>query len=245
MKKLLIGVLAIIASFSLVACGEKEEVTPNPGESNVVVNENVTETNELENENTSLPASSSDDMYQDVVDDYKLGIADYDLEDVDADQKLLTEHPYVNNSLVTHIARYEDNGTEVSFGYYDIDKNGVDELIVGASGAYGAIYSYDKTNKVPVRIFFLDTIERGSLSIYDNGIILSEGAGGAALHYYEIGKITGDGHGYDVLERIEEEYKSENEAPEYRNAESGATLEYKSLDDIMNKYVANANKVEL
>ena len=103
--------------------------------------------------------------------------------------------------------------------------------------------SYDKTNKVPVKIFFQDTMERGSLFFYDNGIILSEGSGGAALHVFEFGKISADGLGYELVEKIYEEYTEGKDIPDYKDPDTGAILEYKSTDEIMNKYVSNAESV--
>ena len=237
MKKLLLFMLVITAAVCLVACGNQEKTQP--------VSNNETEKVEENSEPATLPASQSDDMYQAVIDDYKFGLASFNLDDVDAEEKLVEEHGYANPSLVTHIARYEADGVEVTFAFYDIDKNGVDELLVGASGTLGAIYAYDKDYNVPVNIFFQDTMERGMLNIYDNGIICSEGSGGAALHYYEFGKMAANGVSYELLESIEEEYIYENEAPVYRDAKTGTTLEYKSLDEIMDKYVSGAKIVEL
>lgn len=188
---------------------------------------------------------NKNEKYQKIIDEYKGALASYNLDDLDADEKLLNAYKDVNLSIIQHLARYSDNGLQLSFGYYDIDKNGTDELFVGVSGAYGAIYSYDESTKNPVKIFYLDTLERGSLSIYDNGIIFSEGAGGAALHYFEFGKITQDGVGYNALEKIEEEYFEGVEFPDYRNSDTGTKLEYKSYDEIMEKYVSGSQIVEI
>lgn len=70
---------------------------------------------------------------------------------------------------------------------------------------------------------------------------MSGGAGGAALHYYEFGKIASNGISYELLESIEEEYVDGNEIPEYRDNTTREALEYTSLDEIMSKYLENAN----
>ena len=237
MKKLLIGILAIIAVICLAACEEKKE--PEVTTPTVVDSGETNTTTEPE----FLPASQSDEMYQKVIDDYKGALATFNLEDIDAEEKMLNEYGYVNPNLVVHLTRYADTGAEITFDFYDIDKNGIKEFIVGVDGAPEAIYSYDKANQVPVKIYFQDAIERGRLNIYDNGIINSEGAGGAALHYYEFGKISPDGLGFESLEKIEEEYVDGNEVAEYRNAETGAKLDYKSMTDVFDKYIPNSEIV--
>ncbi len=236
MKRALIGILVVIAAIGLAACEDKKE----PEVTTVVI-----ESGEVTPEPENLPALQNDEMYKEVIDEYKISLASYDLEDLDAEEKLLNEFGYVNPALIMHIARYQDTGAELTFDFYDIDKNEIDELIVGVSGAPTAIYSYDEVNKVPVKIYFLETIERGSLNIYDNGIINSEGAGGAALHYYEFGRISSDGLGFESLEKIEEEYVDGNEVAEYRNAETGDKLDYNSMADVFDKYNQNPEIVGL
>ena len=238
MKKLLLIALAVLVVACLAACGEKKEPENKPVDE--VVSGEVSTTTEP----TDLPNTQNAELYEAVTDDYRAAFAFFSLDDVDGEEKLAEECKLVSTTLVAHICRYSDAGTEVTYNYYDIDKNGVDELIVGANGAPGAIYTYDQANKVPVKVFFQDTMERGSLSIYDNGTIYSEGAGGAALHYFEFGKMSADGLGYESLEKVEEEYLEENQAPVYRNPETGETLAYTSYNDVADKYIANAQTVE-
>ena len=88
-------------------------------------------------------------------------------------------------------------------------------------------------------------MERGSIVIYDNGIILSQGAGGAALHYYTFGKIDADKVEFVELEKIEEEYFEGDDTPLYRELGTYVILEYKSLDEIMDKYVSGSKEIEL
>jgi len=236
MKKLFLVVLAIIAVVCLAACGEKKEPEKVSGETVV--------SGEVSNIPEAI-SSTSAEKYQAVIDDYKAAAAEFDLDDIDGEEKITAKYGYVNPSLIMHYARYKDTGIDFTFGYYDIDNNGVDELIVGLGGAAGAIYTYDEVNKIAVKVFFQDTLERGSLNGYDNGILCSSGAGGAALHYYEFGKMTADGLGYESLEKIEEEYVEGKDTPVYRNAESGDTLSYTSIDEIYNKYVGEAKLISL
>lgn len=233
MKKVILGVLAVLAISSLVACENQKEVEPIHQDTTIVEN----------NENTNnVESLTNEEMYNTLIDDYKKAFAEYDLEDMDIDEKIEQNYNMLNLSLLAHVARYANNGIELTYNFYDIDKNGVDELIVGASGSNGAIYSYDKTTNQPVKLFFQETLERGNLIVYDNGIILSEGAGGAALHYYEYGKISSDGTTYEMLESVEEEYIEENEPPVYKDYTTGNVLNYKSLDEIQDKYLLKSSE---
>ena len=240
MKKNLIGILVILALVSLIGCQSKNDTQSVPN--NV---ETDTKTDVIENENKVESQKMTDEeMYSNIINDYRQAINELDLDDLESEEKIKNQYELVNMSLLEHVARYENEGVKLTYSYYDIDKNGTNELLIGADGSLGAIYSYDSKLNKPVKIFFQDTLERGNLDIYDNGIILSEGSGGAALHYYEFGKINEDGISYKLLEAIEEEYLEENETPEYRNAQSGESLEYSSLDEIMEKYVADAEIYE-
>ena len=124
MKKLLIGILAIIAVICLAACEEKKE--PEVTTPTVVDSGETNTTTEPE----FLPASQSDEMYQKVIDDYKGALATFNLEDIDAEEKMLNEYGYVNPNLVVHLTRYADTGAEITFDFYDIDKNGIKEFII-------------------------------------------------------------------------------------------------------------------
>ena len=231
MKKLILGMLAVVTVFSFTACDKKQE---EPNKEDVTVP--VTDTN---TQNTQVELTN-EEMYESVVKDYQNALAEYDLENIDADTKIPEN---LSDTLIMHIARYASEGVSLAHSYYDLDKNGTDELLIGANNGLGAIYTYDKEAKTPVALAFQSTMERGNMAIYDNGVILMEGAGGAALHYYEFGKIGIDGKSYQVLETIQEEYVDGNEAPTYTDSGTGAKLEYQSLDEIMNKYVGNAEVV--
>lgn len=246
MKKLLIGIIAIILVISLVACTDTSTNTNEP------VKEAPQTVKETE-PTTEVPPTKSKEYIEELISleydalkyDYNYVLSNYSLEKFEEEEHFFQESGNINTSLVLHILRYKDAGAEVSFAQYDIDKNGIEELIVGANGAYGAIYACNIENNSVTKTFFQDTMERGNLFIYDNGIICSEGAGGAALHYYEFGKIGADGATYEKLESVLEEYTEGAETPVYKDAKTEEVLGYKSLDELMNKYVANAKKVEL
>lgn len=233
MKKFLLCVIAIVMIACLAACGSSK-------------NEQVKDISSNESENVNVPRPlTNEEMYGKIIEEYNKAVAEYNFDDIDVEEKIARQYPDVSLSLVAHIVRYKDNGVKVTFEYGDIDKNSINELLVGADGSIGAIYSYDKSKSTPVKIFYQDTMERGNLNIYDNDIIFSVGSGGAALHYYEFGKIAMDGVSYELIESIEEEYIAENEPPVYRDAKTGNTLEYKSSDEFMAKYVGYAELIVL
>ena len=238
MKKFICLVIIIVVA---IVVGYKVYPMINGGEENVAVDNVESNTTTVEEKETAL---SNEEMYEDVISSYKNAYEEYDMEDYESEDKILAKYDLVSIALIEHVARYEENDVALTYEYYDIDKNGIDELIVGASGAPGAIYSFNKNENKVTKIFFQDTIERGDLSIYDNGIIFSSGAGGAALHYYEFGKISKDGASYELLEKIEEKYEIENEPPVYRDVEASKELKYKSYDEIVDKYLSGANEVE-
>jgi len=205
---------------------------------------NTVESEKADTKEDTEEKLSNETMYEEVISSYKNAYEELDLEDYESEEKILAKYDMVSMTLIEHVKRYEDNDISLTYEFYDIDSNGVDELIVGASGAPGAIYSLNKKDNKIVKVYYQDTMERGDLSIYDNGTIVSSGAGGAALHYYEFGKISEEDSSYKLLEKIEEEYEMENEAPTYRDATSGKVLDYKSYDEIVDKYILDSEKVE-
>lgn len=236
MKKLFLLALALVSTVCLAACGEQNKPTKTSGE--VVVSGEATP------EKDEPVALSNEDAYKEVMDQYKNAWSTYDIEDFEGEEEFFNNHLLVNPAIITHLARYKEEGLELTFKFYDIDKNGIDELIVGVSGSPAAIYSRNEDGKVVSSIIYLDTIERGSLVIYDNGVILCQGAGGAALHYYSFGKIAADKVDLEELASIEEEYVEGKDTPVYKDHNTGDVLEYTSLDEIMNKYVSGANEIK-
>lgn len=226
------------------------EANSNITTGNTKNNENATTNNKTENvtnktvnntENTNNN-EKQENIYESLISEYNKTIKEFDLNDVNAQDKI--KNKLINASLIMHVKRYESNGTKLTFDYYDIDKNGTKELIIGASGAPGAIYTYDTGKKEIVKLYFQDTLERGNLDIYDNGVILSESAGGAMLHYFEYGKISKEGNSYTLLEKIEEEYKEQDGKPSYKNFNTNQILNYTSKDKIKQKYIANSQVVK-
>ena len=215
-----------------------ENTTTNSATTDNAITNNDNTNKTTENNNNKNNIFTDEEIYKTVIDNYINAMQEYKNNGMNFDE----EYELVCTTLIEHVARYEHNGVKIAYGFYDIDKNGVNELIVGVDGNVGAIYTYDKMNNKVEKIHYLDTMERGRTTIYDNGVIFSQGAGGAMLHYYEFGKIS-NGTTYEIIEDIEEEYKEENPVPEYKDTKTGAMLNYTSLQEIQNKYIENLNPV--
>ena len=254
MKKFIIIVLAIIAIILVFCLGYfSKNYDNNSSESQnsvEIVDNTLSPKNQtLDNLNTNSTSdtpttekSSDLDLYADVLDAYKKAMAEYDPDALN--EEVEKKYEIASPTLLFHVNRFKSNGVKLTYVFYDIDENGTDELIMGADGAPGAIYSYDKSKNKPVKIFFQDTMERGELLVFENGVIESNGSGGATSHYFEFGKISDNGTSYDKLEAIDEEYESGSDTPTYKDPNTGKALKYKSMDEITDKYLSNATEVE-
>ncbi len=214
---------------------------------------NKTNTNNNENKENNNQTSETiteeqkeenvEEIYKEIINEYKNAKEEYEQDDT---LSLEEKYPLVSETLITHIIRYKET-TQLSYTYYDIDNNGTKELILGLKEddntlMPAAIYTHND-NEVK-KIYYLDTIERGNLEIYDNGILYSTGAGSATTHYYRFYKIASDGISLETLENIKEEYITDTEV-KYYEGDTENTLDYKDSNEILKKYINNSNKLEL
>ena len=250
MKKLGIFLLSIIIIGLLFVAGffagMYGQSLISPRETDSELSDATENTTSSEEENVEEVETYSKEliMYDSIFEAYKEAMEKYESEEY-SQETLEKKYSLVNADLIAHVSRYKSNDVKLTYGFYDIDQNDVRELVIGASGTPGAIYSYDTEKEEPVKIYYQSTLERGNLSMYDNGIILSHGSGGATLHYYEFGKIADDGISFESIEEIEEEYKGENTNSIYRNFNTRKKLEYKDIDEIMNKYVSDSKEIKI
>ena len=125
MKKKVLLVLAVLSLASLVACGSQKENLPseNQPESQVVENAGL-ETSATENEaEVGGQIPSTENMYGDLITDYKNALSEYDLEDLDAEEKAISKNSLISGTLLTHVARYAGNGVELTYQFYDLNKD--------------------------------------------------------------------------------------------------------------------------
>lgn len=213
---------------------------------------NKTKTNNNKNEvnnnqtNENTDTENTEEIYKDVINNYKQAKDEFEKDDTLAVEE---KYPLVSEALILHAVRYKENNVELAYTYYDIDNNGTKELILGIKSTDSnkliptAIYTHTSNSEVK-KLYYQNTIERGNLSIYDNGTLYSIGSGGAALHYYGFYKIASDGTSLETLENIREEYTTDNIA-KYYNEDTNKELSYKNSDEITEKYINTAKEVEL
>lgn len=208
------------------------------------VGANNEEGNEVKESVKEKDGYKDEDIYNTVIKDYKLAMNEYN---PDSLTSIESKYSLVNENLISHVYTYSNNNIELGYTYYDIDNNGRNELIVGVTSENdnsllpAAIYTYNE-NKEIKKIYFLDTIERGKISIYENGTIYSSGAGSASIHYYRFYKLSDDGNSKETLEEIREEYKTENDVVYYNN-ENDKILNYKNSNEIIKKYINGAKEI--
>lgn len=206
-----------------------------------------TVTNETTNKTTNEAKQEEkvEDIYSEVIKSYKLAKEEYDPNQVST---INTKYSLVNETLISHVYVYSENNVGIGYTFYDIDNNGKKELIVGVTNGSDnsmmpvAIYTYTK-NKEVKKIYFLETIERGNLAIYNNGVIYSNGSGGAAIHYYDFFKMSSDGSSLETLEKVREEYKTSTDVKYYNN-ENDKELNYKNINEIETKYINGSKEIK-
>ena len=209
---------------------------------NTAANSNKNET--IENNANTNKKIDENQIYKSIIDNYKKAFSEYDENDENSLDTL--EKKYSNiNSFILFVGGHTN--MKVLYSLYDIDKNGTNELIISTEyenyKKIGAIYSYNKDTNKAVKVYYPGTIERGDFSIYDNGIMIELGTGGAYSHGYDIGKISQDGLSFELIDQIDEEYIEETKTRIYTDIRTQEVLNYKSEDDILNKYVPNSKKV--
>lgn len=125
---------------------------------------------------------------------------------------------FVSTMILSH-SRYFDN-FKVYYALTDINKDGRDELIIGAAEAGGTITKYDiftNDGTTPIPLFNVGGFgERTFFQLYDNGIIYINGSGGAHYHGYTYYKLPIDSTKVELVENFSlEEYHY------YRTDENG------------------------
>jgi len=211
-KKITLLVCVLLTALNIVACGQgKESETTNGGgtvvnqqESNMqAVESGDSETKEgnqnedIENKNdvTDTQESASDkiDIYDSVLAEYS------DMVQNDFYTNLLESDTY-DSSFGEHIGlEIRNHKQDIFYAFYDIDGNGIMELII-AGGENGVsnpsfsprnydLYGYDGTNVV--HIFpEMEFGYRTNFSLYENGVIKVFYSGSAAesgIDFYKIG----------------------------------------------------------
>ena len=115
------------------------------------------------------------------------------------DQEIVREQcPDVNPLMIFYQNAYPDS-TQLYYTYYDIDGNGVEELLIGhggPDGSYLRYYDVFTTDGTSTYRFFKDDSmgDRSTLTIYTDGTMDVNGSGGAADGIESCWIIGADGY---------------------------------------------------
>lgn len=200
-------------------------------ESNVLYLENGTEF--VFTYKKTLQQPSNEIKYSKVIEQYKEAIEDTNIKE---DYNLVEEkYSFVNEPFMYYYHMY--GGGKFNYTYYDIDNNGIDELLVSYNGIK-SIYTYDGNNPIEV----IEIGDRAELEIYNNGVIYHRSSTGAATGYMEFYKIVGNDkellEDYDYL--FENEELSIYDDIDYKNK-----LEYKSIEEVEQDNLSKVDLMEL
>lgn len=163
--------------------------------------------------------------YAKVIEQYEAAIEN-DFYENNYDQSSIGK--YVSGMLL-NISRYY-NDFKVYYALSDINKDGVDELVIGGAEDIKNminfdIFTYDGKKVVP--LFNVGGFgERTNFEIYNNGAIYVNGSGGASLHSYEYYKLPANTVTLESVDR----YKFEDYVY-YRIDEDGNHISVVSEED--------------
>ncbi len=193
------GVLTVYGAtpFVTTALGQKQtdaDVTKER-ESNINSTNDVTDNHEVPDEQT--------DIYNHVLEEYS------DMVQNDFYQDLLGSDAYDSSFGEDIGLEIRTHKQEVYYAFYDIDGNGIKELIIaGEANGVGVsspnfspwnydLYGYDGTNVV--HIFPMEFGYRTNFSLYENGIIEVFYSGSAAESGVDFYKIAADGTSAELV----------------------------------------------
>ena len=201
-------------------------------------NENVVDKDIKENN-----LIDDDKKYSSIISEYKEAIKDENFDDN------IDKYININTIMVSyyhkHINGVFSGSMSINYVYYDINKDGNNELIVftnsdDKNGSIIDIYTSDGNN---TNTFDAGCVlgERCSATIYDNGIIYFYGSGGATVHGLTFYKIGNDGYTFEK----EKEFDVEVNNGVYSAELNGVKTEFKSDDEVIKSIVNSASKVDM
>ena len=199
--------------------------------------------------NTDENKVSEDEKYSAIIEEYKSAMNDENY------QENMEKYPNINAIMMNYYHNfkkgYYDGEMSFNYTYYDINKDGNNELVVVTnsptkeSDNIADIYTYDG-NKANMFIHEGCLGERCSAAIYDNGIIYFEGSGGAAVHGYTIYKIGADGYSKETVKDYTVEYTDlDGKSFIVTNDITNQIENFLSIDELESSLIGSANKVDL
>ena len=242
---LLIGIIVIL--LIVVALFATNTISFNTKETSTN-NQTKENTQESEKENNNNETIENKKIYSKVLDEYKNAIKDEDN---------ISNYKLINERAMHYYFSQKGTKDEFNFKYsfFDINKDGIDELIINNSII--DIFSYDG-NKI-IRLFEDNASclgERCTIDLYDDGTILFRGSGGASQYYlsfYNINKNTSTRNTINSY-YLKFEERSSEELPTLTiydektydfDKDTGTKLNYTSEEELLSENLKNTQKIDL
>ena len=180
------------------------------------------------------------DKYSAIIEEYKSAMNDENY------QEDMEKYSNINQNMMNFYHSYKkgyyDGEIIFNYVYYDINKDGNNELIIGPMYE---IYTYDG-NKANRLINENCLGERCSVALYNDGTIHFEGSGGAAIHGYAVYKIGADGNSRETVKDYTVEYTDQDgKTFVVTNNITNQTENFLSIDELESSLIGNAKKVDM
>ena len=225
---ILVGILIGVIVMLLIVVGlfATNTFSLNAKEKN---NSNKTTNNTEEKQNTS-----NNDIYQEVINQYK-EIINSDLSDEEIDRDKYNYASYVDCGNYQCLKE-----NKWYYAYYDIDKDSRDELLISynTDNKYfiTTIFTNDGTNIKEVAKYW----SRNTLyGIYDNGVIVTHGSGGANIGGYLFQTID---------KSIDKDYEVKYNNSEIESITDTKTEEktnYNTVEELLDDNLKNTKEIDL
>ncbi|MBE5946105.1 MAG: hypothetical protein E7259_04060 [Lachnospiraceae bacterium] len=156
------------------------ETTENETIEQIISTEEITTENTTEMSGIQVPVLTEEDIYASIIEEYRYLATSEDVE--------LHYEDYRESCCKGEITMVSGTGS-IGYGLYDIDGNGIKELLIGNINDGNVLALYTICADAPVNIFY--GWSRSRYTIYSNGVIDNSGSSGAAYSEQHLFKING------------------------------------------------------
>ena len=239
---LLIGIIVMLLVFvglfatNTISFNMKDTSTNNQEKENSQESKN-------EKENNDNKITESQKIYSEVLEEYKKAIKD---------ENNISNYKLINERAMHYYFSQKGTKDEFNFKYsfFDINKDGIDELIINNSII--DIFSYDG-NKI-IRLFEDNASclgERCSIDLYDDGTIFFRGSGGASQHYISFYNINKNTSTRNTINSYYLKYEENGNVTIYDektydfDKDTGTKLNYTSEEELLSENLKNTQKIDL
>ena len=196
------------------------------------------------NDNIDNNEISNDEMYSSIITEYKNAINDTTIE---SDYSIISEkYKNVNETIVRYYHTY--HAQKFSYSYFDIDSNGIDELIISESGSGTYIvidvFTYNGANAIKL-IDEKSLGDRSSLQIWNNGILYLKGSGGASEGSLTFSKINNDGFSNEIINDYFYRYDNSNDITFFDDVNETNKLSFSSISEVESVHLSGASLVDM